>query len=128
MNDVLEIKWTRRFGDRRRIVSTTLTSTAAADTVALDVEDSWGFEPEELVVLENAAATSWHVSVVDSVVGNVVNLRATFGVPTGMSFAIGDTVKMAWTARVLGTRNPGMADVFNTLTIQAGNDGEWFLR
>ncbi len=125
--DILEVKWTRQDGARRRTVETTLTSTAAAATTALNVADTWGFEPEELVVLENAAATAWHIGLVQSVSGDVVTLRSEWAVPAGQSFATGDTVKVSWTARIIGTRNPIGADLFHSLSIQKANDGEWYL-
>lgn len=127
-NDVLEIKWTRQDGPRRRTVETTLTSSAAAATTDLNVADTWGFESEELVVIENAAGTDWHIGLVEAVSGDVVSLRSNWAVPAGQSFASGDAVKVSWTARILGTRNPIQSDIFHTLSIQKCNDGEWLLK
>jgi hypothetical protein len=126
--DIFEVKWTRRRGPRRRLVETTLTSNAAATTTALNVSDSWGFEAEEIVVLETAAADDWHVGLVDNILGDVVTLRDIHEVPTGKSFVTGDTVKVSWTAEVVGTRNPLATDHLHVVSIRRGESGEWHLR
>lgn len=127
-SDILEIKWTRRFGAERKIVETTLTSNAAAGTTALNVANSWGFEPEDIIVLETAAENGWFVGMVDSVSADVVTLRSTKAVTSTQTFSSGDTVKVAWWAEVTGRRNPLAADVMNVLSISQAPSGDWFRR
>lgn len=125
--DVLEIKWTRQRSGRRDIVETTLTANAAAGTTALTVADSWGFEPEDLIVLQTAANNDWQCALVESVVGDIVNLRSTRDVADSKSFSSGDTVKVAWTAEVTGVRNPLQSDHLHIISLRASTEGRWLL-
>lgn len=126
LSDVLEIKYTRRRGPNRRVIETTLTDPAAAGTTALRVADTWGFEPEQRVVLETAAQDDWYDGYVESISGDTITLRSTRAVPTGKSFSAGDTVKVAWTAHVIGERNQFEADYLHVLSIQRSPN--WLLQ
>lgn len=125
--DVFEIKWTRLRDGRRVIVETTLTANATAGTTALSVANSWGFEPEDTLVLQTAAGDSWQYALVESVVGDTINLRSTRDVATGKSFATGDTVKVAWMAEVVGQRNQFEADRIHIVSLRASTEGRWLL-
>lgn len=125
--DVFEIKWTRMRDGRRGIVETTLTANAAAGTTALSVANSWGFEPEDTIVLQTAANDDWQYAMVESVVGDTINLRSTRDVADSKSFATGDTVKVAWTAAVIGQRNQLEADRIHIVSLRASTEGRWLL-
>ena len=125
--DVFEIKRTRVRRGKRAVVETTLEDPAAAGTTALRVVDAWGFEPEEVIVLETAAQDDWYVGFVESISGNTINLRSTRDIPEGKSFSAGDTVKIAHTAQVTGRRNPLQVDHLHVVSIRQSAPGAWAL-